>query len=91
MRDASGQARKLCPENWWAINLSPRGSGGRKSPPLPFWEGSGVYSNPQKGGPQTPALGLNLDAAPLPSPSQGPEAVLEAPLRKQACLALMGF
>ena len=54
-----------------------QGSGGRKGPPLPFWEsqrllsiGSGVYSGPLRGGPQAPALGLNLNAALLPAPTQ---------------------
>ena len=31
---------------------------------------SGVYSNQQKGDPQTPALGLNLNADLIPSPTQ---------------------
>ena len=50
-----------------------------------------MYSNPQKGGPQTLALGLNMNAGLIPSPTQQPEAILKAPLMKQACLVLMVF
>ena len=50
-----------------------------------------MYSNPQKGGPQTPALGLNLTAGLIPSPTQRPEAVLKPPLVKQAFLVWMAF
>jgi len=38
VRDASGQAGRLCPEDGWATVLSSRGSGGGKSLPLPLWE-----------------------------------------------------
>ena len=41
--------------------------------------------------PQTPALGLNLNAGLIPSPIQWPEAILTPPLVKQACLVLMAF
>ena len=50
-----------------------------------------MYSNQQKGGPQTPALGLNLNAGFSPSPAQRVEAILAPPLVKQACLVLMAF
>ena len=45
-----------------------------------------MYSNPQKGGPQTLALGLNMKAGLIPSPTQQPEAPLKAPLMKQLSL-----
>ena len=48
-----------------------------------------MYSNPQKGGPHTPALGLNMNAGLVPSPNQRPEAILKVPLMKQTCLVLM--
>ena len=48
-----------------------------------------MYSNQQKGSPQTPALGLNLKAGLIPSPTQQPEAILAPPLVKQACLILI--
>ena len=38
VRDASGQARKLCPRIWWATVLSSKGSEGWKGPPLSFQE-----------------------------------------------------
>ena len=80
MRGASEQAWTLCPEDalriLWAAVLSSKRSGGGKGPPLPFWKsqlllsiGSGVYSNQLRGGPQTLALGLNLNAALIPSPT----------------------
>ena len=50
-----------------------------------------MYSNPQKGGPQTPALGLNMNAGLIPSPTQQPEAILKAPLMRESCLVLMAF
>ena len=50
-----------------------------------------IYSNPQKGGPQTLALGLNMNAGLTPSPTQRPEAILKASLVKQSCLVLMAF
>ena len=46
-------------------------------------------SKRQKGDPQTPALGLNLNEDLIPSPSQGPKAILALTLVKQACLVLM--
>ena len=52
---------------------------------------SWVSGYQQKSGPQTLALGLTLNADLVPSPTQGPEAVLVPPLVKQACLALMAF
>ena len=50
-----------------------------------------MYSNPQKGGPQTLTLGLNLNSGLTPFPAQGPKAILAPPLFKQACLGLMAF
>ena len=50
-----------------------------------------MYSNQQKGGPQTYALGLNLNAGLIPSPTQRPEAILAAPLVQQTCRVPMGF
>ena len=50
-----------------------------------------VYSNQLKGGTQTPALGLNLNAGLIPSHAQQSEAVLAPPLVKQTCLVLMAF
>jgi len=55
--------------------LSSKGSGGGKRQPLPLssssWVSShGAYSKQQKGGPQIPALGLNLNAGFTPSPTQ---------------------
>ena len=50
-----------------------------------------MYSNQQKGGPQTPALGLNLNAGLIPPPTQRSEAILAPPLVQQACLVLMAF
>ena len=70
VRDTSGQARKLCPEDRGLVGYSfiLQREWLWKSPPLPFWEG--VYSNQQKGGPQTLALGLNLNADLILSPTQ---------------------
>ena len=45
----------------------------------------------KKGGPQTAALGLNLNAGLIPSPTQQLEAILTPSLVKQACLVLMTF
>ena len=50
-----------------------------------------MYSNPQKGGPQTLALGLNMNAGLIPFPTQQLETILKAPLMEQACLVLMAF
>ena len=50
-----------------------------------------MYSNQQKGGLQTPALGLNLNAGSVPFPTYQPEAILALPLVQQACLVLMAF
>ena len=50
-----------------------------------------MYSNLQKSFPQTPALGLNLNAGLILPPTQRPEATLEAPLVKQSCLVRMAF
>ena len=50
-----------------------------------------MYSNQQKGCPQTPALDLNLNSGLFPSPTQQPEAILTPPLVQQACLVLMAF
>ena len=53
----------------WAMIFSPEGSRGGRRPPLPLSSscssflvsGPGAYLYQQKGGPQTPALGLNLN------------------------------
>ena len=50
-----------------------------------------MYSNQQKGGPRTPALGLNLNAILIPTNTQGPEAFLALPPVKQARMVLMAF
>ena len=50
-----------------------------------------MYSNQQKGGSQTLALGLNLNTGLIRSPTQRPEAILKAPPMKQDCLVLMAF
>ena len=50
-----------------------------------------MFSSQLKGSLQTLALGLNLNAGLIPSPTQRPEATLRAPLIKQACLVLMAF
>ena len=54
-----------------------RGEGGWEEPASPFREEQllldvpqGVYSNPRKGAPQTPALGLIPNAGLTPSPTQ---------------------
>ena len=83
----------------WAAVLSPKEHGSRKRVPLPLSSssnsslvsGHGAYSNQQKGSPQTPALGLNLNAALILPPTQGPEAYLKPPLVKKACLVLMAL
>ena len=77
VRDASGQAGKLCPKDPVGYSFyHPRGVGVGKA--RLFLSGSSsssvvsgkVYSNPQKGGPQTLALGLNQNAGLIPSPTQ---------------------
>ena len=50
-----------------------------------------MYSDQLKAGPQTPALGLNLNAGHIPSPTQRPEAVLALPLVKQGHWGQMTF
>ena len=60
-----GRQGGSAPRIRWAIVLSSTGSRGQKRLPLPLALSSiqeGMYSNHQKGGPQTPALGLNLIA-----------------------------
>ena len=98
MTDESRQAKKLCPEDPVGDSFSPlRGVGiGKACLVFSFWGVAaparypvGVFSNQQKGGLQTLALGLNLNAGLIPSPTQPPEAILVFPLVQQACLVLM--
>ena len=71
-----GRHRSSALKIWWVTVLSSKGSGGRKTLPLPLSSSSsssfsiwkGVYSNQKKAGPQTLALGLNLNAGLIPSP-----------------------
>ena len=72
--------------------------GSEKTKPLPLSSsssslvsGPGAYLNQQKGGLQTPALGLKLNAGLIPRPTQQLEASLVPPLVQQACLVLMAF
>ena len=57
----------------------------------PPWCPIGGYSKQQKGGPQTPALGLNLNAGLVPFSSPRPGAILARPLVRQICLVLLAF
>ena len=82
----------------WATVLSSKRSGGQKRPPPPFWEqqlllsirGRHVFKSAEELN-STPALGLNLNAGLIPSPTQPPEAILASPLVRQTCLVLMAF
>ena len=104
VRDASERARKLYPKkpqappNCGGLQFyHPNGVGVGKAHLLLSRSSTSslvsgqTYSTLQKGGPQTLALGLNMNAGLIPSPTQGPEAILKAPLMKQACLVLMVF
>ena len=71
MRDASRQARGLCPKDLVGYSVfHPKEVGIGKMLPLSlslgsnssFVSGHGAHLNQQKGHPQTPALGLNLNA-----------------------------
>ena len=98
MRDASRQARKLCPEDLMDYSFIIQGKWGLEKPASSFlgvvvspWYPVRCVFNHQKGGSQTPALSLNLNAGRIPSPTQRHEAILTPPLVKQACLVLMAF
>lgn len=98
MSDASGQAQKLCPQEPVGDGFILQGERGLEKPASsflgvaapPWYPVRGVFTS-AKAGPQTLALGLTLNADLIPSPVQGPEANLKAPLMKKACLALMVF
>ena len=77
MRDASGQVQKLCSEDPVGYRFYHSRRVGVGKAHL-FLSGSSssslisgkVYSNPQKGGPHTLALGLNMNAGLIPSLTQ---------------------
>ena len=94
----AGKQGGSAPRILWAM-VSSKGNGSWKSPHLHLSSCSSsslvsdrVYIQiSQKGGPQTPALGLNLNAGLIPSPIQQPEAILAPPLVRQTCLVLVAF
>ena len=98
MRDASGQARRLRPEGPVGYSFIIQGEWGLEKPASSFL---GIVAPPwylvrcvfksAEVGPQTPALGLNLNAGLFPPLTQQPEAILALPLVKQVCLVLMAF
>ena len=99
VRDASKQAKKLCPGIRWATVLSSKGRVGLGKARL-FLSGilssslissKLLCSNQLKGSPQTLALGLNLNAGVIPSPTQWVVVILSPPLIKQACLVFFLF
>jgi len=80
MRDASGQGSSAAGIQWATV-LSSKGSGGWKVLPLSGSSSSSLVSGKvciqirRRGGPQTLALGLNMNAGLIPSPTQCPEAI----------------
>ena len=99
VRDANRQARRLYPKDLGGKVLSSKESGGQKKDSLFL---SGSSSSPLIAGKmcvqisgravlKTPAHCLNLYAGLIPSPIQGPEAVLAPTVVKQDCLFLMAF
>ena len=95
VRDASGQARNLCLEDLLGYSFVLQGEWGLEKLPLPFQEqqillgtSKACIQISRRGGPQTPALGLNLNVGLTPCPTQGPEAILALALVKQNCLVL---
>ena len=78
MRDASRQAKRLCPEDPVGCSFIIQGEWGwEKATSSSFLSsssslvsGHGAYSNQQKGSPQTPALGLKMNAGLTSSPTQ---------------------
>ena len=95
VRDATGQVRRFCPKDVVSYSFIIQGEWGFEKSASSFPRVRslllgillGVFSNQQKVGPQTPALGLNLNVGLIPSPTQP----LKPPLVKQACLILMAF
>ena len=98
MRGASGQTQKLCPEDLvshsfmlqgeWRVEKTSSSFLGVLAPP---WYPVRCVFKSQKGGPRTLALGLNLNAGLIPSATQQHEAILKAPLMKQACFVPIVF
>ena len=97
-RDASRQARKLCPQDPVGYSFTLQGERGSEKTASSFlgvaappWHLVRCVFKSEKAGPQTLALGLTLNAGLRPSSIQRPEAILTPPLMKRACLVLMVF
>ena len=98
MRDASRQARKLCPEDpvgYSFIILSGWGSEKTASTFLgvvapPWYLVRGVFKSAE-GGSSNSCPGSESECRLHPTPTQRPEAILVPPLVKQGCLILMAF
>ena len=98
MRDASGHARKLCledPVGYSFIILGVCGSEKTASSFLgvlapPWYPVRCVFKSAEERSSNS-CLGLNLNADLTSSPTQRPETILKALLRKQAWLVLMVF
>ena len=98
MREAIGQAWKLCPKDVVGYSFIIQGEWGWERPTSSFL---GVVAPPsypvrcvfksaeERSSNSCP--GLNLKAGLIPSPTQGPEAILALPLVEQACLVLIAF
>ena len=98
VRDGSRQARGLCLQDPVGYDFIIRGEWGWEKPASsslgvlapPWYKVRYVFKSTEGRSSNSRPLS-DMNAGVIPSPTQRPEAILSAPLRKRACLVLMVF